>query len=317
MRQQVLDACDRNRSAADLMNLLLWIHEDRKRLYPDDDPGSPRLLIELSVSRFELLTGLSRRSVQRGLKLLLARGFIQVNHSTGYKNQYAVVEGRVEKYLQPMQLFEIDELKVRVDTGVKLTPGGVSGWHPSPPLNDTPLSLLANIATHQQQQADDEPIQAEEEKDEERDELINRFRLEADTSKEVTEHYLTLYTRQLMFCSLEWLGREKRRTKVDSPGGAVNRFLKNPEQKGYERGPDGIYRRAAAYAERKPPKPAEPLPSLPAPKQEHWIAWESCSGQERDEIRSIVNAQHASVSAGIREHYCAKEALRRRQGVLT
>lgn len=249
-KQQMLRACE-SRVAADILNIM--IGAAKKKAPPNIPMDAPERFYQVSAARLSVMIGCCKKTIDRGLRRLVERGFITIHydHTFDRRNRYQVHPEKISQWLQRMPLFEVLDESDDVPLGqnVPLERDKMSqcigtkcpnGEGQNVPINNTSLSSSDSIIIISD---GGDPIEI----DAEKEKLIDDCR-SLGVSKELTEHLLTVQSRKTLRNGIMYVQKRCSREKVDNPGGLFNRFCQRPWEHGHERDAHGVWMPSASIA---------------------------------------------------------------------
>lgn len=336
-RNQILEACDRIKSHAEVMRFLLHVYRLRVRDWPDERPDSPRLWLDFSYATLADKTDCSRRTLMRAIKLLKARGFITVHSSEGERNLYQVNEGAIDRWLQRMPLFEQNEAELEAchpchdvtGTGDTVSPPPVTPCHgypchgvtgspymslyslPSPSAGVADAASEIEIQTRPATEPSGLPDVAEQQaEDAEREGLLEQLR-SIGIAQEYAEAHLSRHTRQKLQAALACLAIDRRNKPIRSEAGYVLGFLAHPQKYGYDLDAQGRWRSSKELAREEKLRRQDRTRDSPSvdPRQAAYVAWDRLSSAQQQAIRQAIQQQHPDISPALLMQRCREQAL--------
>lgn len=335
-RNQILEACDGVKSAADIMRLLIWIKKQKCREFPDDNPDSPRLWVEMKIDRLAEKIGYSRAQTYKALAMLIKRGFVIAQHNGRGTGLYQVNSEAIAKWLQPMELFEQDSSHFQSHDETKfvsprdrvcLTMRQEVSHHETEPLYMRPSipSSSSGVDADEHWQNEESitdvhavPASPPEEADSERQAILDQCE-EAGIHQEHTEALLLArHTRQTIKAALAHrIVRQRRGESV--PSGFVIDFCRDPRR--WEHGQDehGCWVPLKILAQRKIQRLAVKARDRPEltdaeiHRRNCALAWESLTNDRQQRIREQISQLHPGSSPARQFMLCQEAALQERK----
>jgi hypothetical protein len=335
-RQQIYEACDRQRIAAILLEYFMAIHELKRKRHPGAQPGSSELLMDFTYADLaeKHLTSIS--SVKRSIGYLVSRRFICKHPGIGFNRTslYELNSALVATIFQSLPLFESHEFTM---TSSMRSPWPHASAHHDP-FDEVTMtssyslpSLTSSQHHHQQGVADAEEVDTEEARpapavvlehaephqrhaeadgDADRDDLLEQLR-GIGIAKEHAEAHLTRHTRQKIQAALACLARDRRQRVIQSDAGYVLGFLADPGRYGYELDLQGCWRSSKDLAREEKLRRQARTRDSPSgdARQAAFIAWDRLSTPEQQAIRQALQQSHPDISPGLLMQRCREQAL--------
>lgn len=337
-RQQLFEACNQNRVAAQLLDYFMNVHALKLRKNPDAEPHSSELWMDFARGDLAAKLMVSDKTVRRAILCLVERRFITVHKVSGMDrtNRYELHRSLVETVFQPLPLFEsvasseVDHMDKMTECirskcpdasghfdrmhSVKMT-GCISlplpsSSFPSPSAGADAASEI-EIQTRPATEPSGLPDVAEQQaEDAEREGLLEQLR-SIGIAQEYAEAHLSRHTRQKLQAALACLAIDRRSKPIRSEAGYVLGFLADPQKYGYDLDAQGCWRSSKElFLEEKRRRQARSRDS-PAldPRQAAYVAWDRLSSAQQLAIRQAIQQQHPDISPALLMQRCREQAL--------